>query len=270
MTPPEIDRTLMRRNFSLHAADYDRYARVQKRVAGHVLERAVEAGFPCGRVLDIGTGTGELARHVAREMPELPLLICDVAHSMTCTAHHALPQAQAFDGDAHQLPLTSNSLSLVLSSSVFQWVDNLKQVFGECARVLTPGGVVAFSLFGEQTLWQLRETFRVARERCSSSAPDYFHDFPSVTQVSQALQAAGFADIRCESEEERDYHPDLRELLVSLKQIGAQNASRRRPRGLFPRKVMLEMAALYGERFSDCHGLSASYEVIYAVARIPG
>ena len=61
----------------------------------------------------------------------------------------------------------------------------------------------------------------------------------------------------------------MRELLVNLKQIGAQNASNERPRGLFPRKVMLEMTALYGERFSDRRGLPASYEVIYAVARRP-
>ncbi|PLY00057.1 MAG: malonyl-[acyl-carrier protein] O-methyltransferase BioC [Desulfuromonas sp.] len=266
---PAIDRTLVRRNFSLHAADYDRYARVQKRVAGHVLDQALAAGFPDGAVLDVGTGTGELARHFSREKPDHPLLICDVAHGMTCTAQRALPQALALDGDAHQLPLASDSLAMVLSSSVFQWSDSLTQVFSECARVLQPGGVLAFALFGEQTLWQLHEAFRLACEKYTSTAPDYFHNFPALSQVELALSACGFSEVSCRSEEERDYHPDLRELLISLKQIGAQNASRQRPRGLFPRKVMLEMATLYGERFSDSDGLPASYEVIYGFARLP-
>jgi len=142
-------------------------------------------------------------------------------------------------------------------------------VFAEASRVLIPGGTFAFALFGEQTLWQLHEAFRLARERTGSKTPDHFQGFPTLAEVDQALRMSGFEQIICRSEEEREYHPDLRELLVSLKQIGAQNASRQRPRGLFPRKIMLEMATLYGDRFSDPEGLPASYEVIYATARLP-
>lgn len=264
---PAIDRTRMRRNFSEHAGDYDRYARVQKRVAGRVMELALEAGFPQGAALDIGTGTGELAKHFRRAHPEAPLLVCDVAHGMTCAAAEAVPRALPFDGDAHHLPLRNGSLALILSSSVFQWADDLQQVFSEAARVLVPGGTFAFALFGEQTLWQLHESFRLARENTQTSGPDYFQRFPSLEAVDKTLLNTGFSSVSCFSEEEREYHPDLRQLLFSLKQIGAQNVSRQHPRGLFPRKVMLEMATLYGERFSEPQGLPASYEVIYAVAR---
>jgi malonyl-CoA O-methyltransferase len=256
----------MRRNFSMHASDYDRYARVQKRVAGRVLELVEKAGFPEGRVIDIGTGTGELARRFASQHPETQLVVSDVAHGMTHTALQAVPGALALDADAHQLPLADQSHALVLSSSVFQWVDDLEQVFSECFRVLKPGGVFAFALFGEQTLWQLRESFRLAREQVNTAVPDYFLEFPPCNIVEEALRSSGFSQLSINTEEEREYHPNLRELLVSLKQIGAQNVSRSRPRGLFPRKVMLEMASLYGERFSDNSGLPASYEVIYACA----
>jgi len=264
---PALDRSLLRRNFSQHAGDYDRYARVQKRVAGRLMDEIATVDLLPGRVLDVGTGTGELARRFHQRYPNLPLLLCDLAHGMTCAAHESLPYALALDADAHQLPLAAGSVTLVLSSSVFQWVEDLEQVFAECARVLAPGGRFAFALFGEQTLWQLRESFRLARERTDTQVPDYFHSYPSLERVEQALSKAGFDDVRCFSEEEREYHPGVRELLISLKQIGAQNASQERPRGLFPRKVMLEMTSLYGERFSDERGCPASYEVIYGVVR---
>lgn len=266
---PVLDRTRMRRNFSEHARDYDRYARVQKRVAGKVLELAQGTGFPAGRVLDVGTGTGELARRFRAASPEVPLLVSDLAHGMTCEARRSVPGVVAFDADAHHLPLRDGSIALLLSSSVFQWVEDLEKVFSECARVLVPGGTFAFALFGARTLWQLRESFLLARERTAAQIPDYFHNYPARDAVDSALERVGFGEVTCFSEEEREYHPDVRELLISLKQIGAQNASSERPRGLFPRKVMLEMSALYGERFSDADGLPASYEVIYAVARKP-
>ena len=81
-----------------------------------------------------------------------------------------------------------------------------------------------------------------------------------------AMLRAGFVEGRCHVEVEKEYHTDFRSLLVGLKRIGAQNASRSRPRGLFPRRVMHEMNRLYLDAFRTDEGLSASYGVLYGVA----
>ena len=77
---------------------------------------------------------------------------------------------------------------------------------------------------------------------------------------------ADFAESCCHVEIEREYHASFRDLMTGLKRIGAQNTSRERPTGLFPRQVMQEMKQLYNAEYLTENGVQASYGVLYGVA----
>lgn len=260
-----INKQQVQHNFSEHADEYDIYARVQKRVATRLLDLTLPHSFS-GTVLDVGTGTGDVARRLLDRCPEQSVVVSDLAHDMTRTAYQNLPKSLAADGDAQALPFRDDSFGLVLSSSVFQWIEDLPAAFAECWRVLKPGGLFSFALFCDGTLSELREVFRQALDSCNSDWPFHFQSFPVAGEVEAALSQAGFADCRSHVETEKELHADFRSLMVGLKRIGAQNTSRLRPKGFFPRRVMLEMNRLYLDRFQAEEGLPASYGVLYGLS----
>lgn len=260
-----IDKQQMRHHFSEHAGEYDLYARVQKLVAGQLLDQALDREI-VGPVLDVGTGTGEVARRFQDRVPGTQVVVSDIAHDMTRTARQNLAGALSADGDAQALPFRSGSFGMVLSSSVFQWVEDLTTAFAECRRVLKPGGQFSFAMFCDGTLQELKDSFRQALDACHSDWPFHFQEFPRVVDVESALDGAGFDSARCRVGIETEYHDSFRELMTGLKRIGAQNVDRSRPRGLFPRRVMLEMKRHYDGMYRDGEGLPASYAVIYGQA----
>jgi len=261
-----IDIRQVRRNFSCHAEEYDRYAQVQKRVAARLLQLLPAPVAPGAMVLEVGTGTGEVARRLLTASPDTALVVSDLAHGMTTHAAASLGGVLAADADAEALPFRDGSFDLVLSSSVYQWLNDLPAALDEVARVLRPGGLFALAMYGERTLWELRETHRLAVRETGGSHPSHAHTFCAAAEVEKALDGAGLQALALFAEDEREWHPDVPALLRSLKKIGAQNASAGRPTGLASRGVMRRMESLYRQRFGQSSGIPATYEVLYALA----
>lgn len=261
-----IDSERMRGNFSSHAGDYDRYACVQKRVVDFLCSKVSDLEVKSGTILDVGTGTGALATAIASLVSEQPLVIMDIAHGMTHEAAQRMPGAFACDGDARFLPFRNQSFATVVSSSVYQWVNCLPSAFTEVARILKPGGLFAVALFGEKTLHELRSSHRHAFAENNQSRSSHVQSFPTLSEVSAAIELAGLSCHELCSTMEIEYHSDVPDLMRQLKQIGASNASVDRPRGLASRKIMQSMMQEYESRFRCEAGLPASYEVIIVVA----
>lgn len=263
-----VDKRLVRRHFGRHAEEYDRYAVVQRRVVQKLVSYLPETP-PSPLALEIGTGTGSLARALGRKWSELPMVLSDLAHGMTCHARDQVPRAVAVDADAASLPFLTGRFSAVFSTSVYQWVDDLSGAFGEVSRVLSPGGLFGFALFGERSLSELRASHRHAMQRFGRGRLSHAQEYPSVTEVCRALEASDFNIRLLNEEEELDFHPDVPALLRSLKKIGAGNASANRPHGLASRRVMTEMIDYYTRQFGCDEGIVATYHVIYGLAVCP-
>ncbi len=251
----------VRRNFSRHADEYDRYALVQKSVAKKLLQR-LPAVATTGRALEVGCGTGMLSRIFLAQHPGARLLLSDLAHGMSCRVAANFPDQFVVDADAAALPFAADSFDLVLSSSAYQWVDHLAQAFAELQRVLRPGGQVAMALFGEQTLYELRQSHAQA----SAQGQSHSQGFPGCGQVQEALEGRFEIEL-LESRQEIEWHPGVPHLLRSLKAIGAQNASRNRPGGLASRQLMQRMYDYYMRNFGRDGMIPATYEVIYLLLR---
>ena len=108
------------------------------------LATAVSYHVPTGgTVLDLGCGTGELARHLAAS--GLLVAGCDIAPQMLAHASAADQGRRVgwvrLDPGWRTLPLRSASVDAVVAASVLEYVAHPQAVLEECARVLRPGGV---------------------------------------------------------------------------------------------------------------------------------
>jgi malonyl-CoA O-methyltransferase len=131
----------IRRQFDKVAPQWD-----AMRTAGHneSLHAALDAvPAPPRRVLDLGTGTGTAARAIAARWPDAEVTGVDVSERMLAEARRLLPPEPAGrvrfqHADASSLPFADGSFDLVTLSNMIPFFD-------EIARVLAPGGSVAFA-----------------------------------------------------------------------------------------------------------------------------
>jgi len=267
-----IDRGRVERSFHRGAQQYDRHTPVQQRVVQRLLENlAAELSQEPQRVLDIGCGTGQLLQHLAQQYPHASLTGLDLASNMLQLATERLGgSATLLQGDAERLPCTDNSFDLVVSTSTFQWLEQCDTCFGEVRRVLKPGGLFSFALFGDGTLFELQNSWREALRRNNRSVlqgGDGTHRFHTVDQVRSSLEQQGFVAVEVTAQKESVWYPDLPQLLQAIKRIGAGTAHPQRGGGLGWRRVLHDMATVYRERYGTDQGLPASYQVIYGVGR---
>jgi SAM-dependent methyltransferase len=107
-----------------------------------VLGQQLPAG---GRVLDLGCGSGEIARAAAAA--GFQTTGCDISELML---RSAISQDSCdavewvrLDPQWRRLPFSAATFDAVVAASVLEYVDEPSAVLGECARVLRPGGLVA-------------------------------------------------------------------------------------------------------------------------------
>ncbi len=264
-----IDRKRVRYAFDRNAMEYNLHAEVQKRVIARLTELLQELHISPRRILDIGAGTGILLKNLAGLYPEARLFGLDLAFGM-CQAARAdqldNPSIALLTGDAEALPFRDDAFDLIVSTSTFQWLGELDRVFAEAFRSLAPEGRFVFALFGEKTLFELRDSYLKAWESKGLGSEERTHTFPFLSEVGTALDRTGFTDVSVFSEREVEFHLDVPPLLRSLRSIGAGNTAPVRSRGLAERGVMVEMMETYRRDHGVDGLIPATYEVIYGEA----
>jgi SAM-dependent methyltransferase len=115
-------------------------------IAGMRRRRRVLLGEACGRVVEIGAGTGLNIAHYSDAVDAL--VLTEPEPAMRRKLARRLDRhgrgAQIFDAPAESLPLADASVDTVVSTLVLCTVDDPERALREIARVLHPDGQLLF------------------------------------------------------------------------------------------------------------------------------
>ena len=94
------------------------------------------------QVLEIGSGRGGGAKHVASHFKPASYTGLDIAASAVDLANkiHKVPGLKFIQGSAEKIPLTDNSIDVVLNVESSHGYGNVDTFLSEVKRVLKPGG----------------------------------------------------------------------------------------------------------------------------------
>jgi len=260
---PPFDTHQVQRAFARAARSYDAHAVLQHEVEQRLLERLDYVATPPTRALDLGCGPGRAALAMRARWKSAQVVALDLAAPMLRLLKPGwLRPIQRVNADARALPLADASVDVLFSNLCVQWIEDLPALFDECRRVLRPGGYLAFSTFGPDTLHELRAAWAAVDRAPHVSA------FVDIARVGDALVHAGFRDPVLDAEHFKLTYNDAFALMRELKAIGATNADAHRVRGLTARARLRAVADAY-EAYRTDGVLPATYEVIYAHAFAP-
>ena len=275
MSDFQLDPKQVRRHFGRAATSYEMHDALQREVGDALLERL---GFYLEtplRVVDVGAGTGRGSALLKQKYPKAEVIALDLALPMLRAAKRHSSWRKPFlrvCAEATRLPLADHSVDVLYSNLCFQWVDDLPALFGECMRVLKPGGFMAFSSFGPDTLMELRAAWAEADQQ------PHVGRFLDMHDVGDAMLNAGLRDPVLDVFRYTLTYSEPRKLLEELQGLGATNADRARSRALTGKARYQRMLAAY-ETMRVEGRIPASWEVVSAHAwgppigqprRVPG
>ncbi|MGA8663820.1 MAG: ubiquinone/menaquinone biosynthesis methyltransferase [Thermoplasmata archaeon] len=166
---------------------------------------------PIRRALDLGCGTGDLARQVARRYPEAHVVGADFTQPMLANAQRRNRRAREGSrvalarANALALPFADGSFDLVTNAFVARNLSDLPRAFREIRRVLRPGGLFLTLEITEPTSPTFGSLFHAYFDRvvpwmgaAVASAgpyrylPESLRSLPPREELLRMMQAAGF------------------------------------------------------------------------------
>lgn len=195
--PGPTERTAQNaRLFGQVAATYDQLGFL--RLAALALAQQVQLA-PTARVLDIATGTGEVALALAGRagaVTGLDLSPAMIALAQAKAEAAGQPGVQFVVGDAAQLPFADASFDAVVCAAGLFFMPDMEAALREWRRVLTPGGQLVFSSFGRGLLGTLPGLWReeLGSLNLKPASPPLGR-IPTPQAAQTLLQDAGFVQV---------------------------------------------------------------------------
>jgi NADH dehydrogenase [ubiquinone] 1 alpha subcomplex assembly factor 5 len=216
-------------------ADFD-FLRAE--IADRMQDRIQDVNRPFDMVLDIG---GDAARFTARASTADTAQISD-----------------------EPLNLKQGHYGLILSNLAMHWVNDLPGLLIQLNRALKPDGMLLASMFGGETLKELRHSLLAAEAEITGGANARVIPFAEVKDLGSLLQRAGFALPVTDLDTLTVTYDHPMKLMQELRGMGEANALIGRSKNFLRRDILMRACEIYQEQFALENGrIPATFQIMY-------
>ena len=199
------------------AEHYDKFSAVEQEVGQRLLERLVFQRSEPTSIVDLGCGTGVLAKQLKQHYRKAAVICLDRSPAMlrqTARRSSFMRPLRPLCADMAKLPLADRSADLLVSNLAGHWQCDAKALFAGYRRVLRPGGLLLMTTLGRPSLSSL------ALEQNGESQDPGFPMFEDILEVGDQLVAAGFNEPVMDTDRIRVSYSSTQSLVRDLEGTG--------------------------------------------------
>lgn len=162
-----------------------------------------------GPLLDVATGTGDLAFTILKHRPNTEIIGLDFSANMLAVARHKMMEKgiefETVEGDAENLPFDDNKFSALTIAFGFRNIGHFDVALNQFYRVLKPGGELAILEMGHPTVPVLGTMFEfyfhkilpiigtwISGSEAYRYLPESVTNYPPREELISMVQEAGF------------------------------------------------------------------------------
>jgi SAM-dependent methyltransferase len=228
---------------------------LHERVVADLADRLEAIPRPFPRVLALGGG-GLFSEEV-RARPELSARIGSILETDLDFV------------DPEHLPFGPGSFELIVSPLALHWINDLPGALIQLRLALKPDGLLLASLFGGETLHELRLSLIEAESELTGGAGPRVSPFADLQDIAGLLQRAGFALPAADRDVVTVRYGEPMRLLADLRAMGETSALRERNPRALSRRILARAFEIYRERYSENERVRATFEILTATGWSP-
>lgn len=249
------DKNLVKKRFSRSLSTYAESADIQRSMAEKLTGMIVRQGTSFPKVLEIGAGSGILTGMLDGKITWNARTVNDLAED--CAPFHTGRLHTVFvAGDAETLDWGDTAFDLICSNAVFQWFADLPAFLRKSKKILSPGGMLAFTSFGPENLRELKQL--------TGHGLDYYPP----ERLAEILVSCGFAVTDRSEEIRKCRFDDPLDILRKMRRTGVGASA---DKSWWTPHLLSEFRRRYRERFGTAdHRVELTWHPIYILARTGG
>lgn len=176
---------------------------------------------PADRILDLGCGTGIVARMLRERLGGGARITgLDASAEMIAKARALAPELEWVEANAMALPFADHSFELIVCQQMLQFVPDRAKAVREMRRVLVPGGRLVLATWRARHEQPLQEILGQIAERHLGPPNEKRYALGDEAELYTLLSDAGFDQIRVELVQRDD---DWTRLPLRLNALGANH-----------------------------------------------
>lgn len=162
------------------------------------------------RVLDLGSGTGFVAREILQKNKDLEIYETDLCCEMLNLWQDRPKNVKTHICDIENLPFAFDSFDIITSSFALHWLNDFEKSFTNFCKILKPNGILAFCLPTKNSLKELRalKIFQI-------------NDFPEIEFIKKIAQKNSLQELDFTSENVVEEFTNPLAAIKFIKNIGA-------------------------------------------------
>ena len=171
--------------------------------------------------------------------------------------------------DEERLPYGAPEFDLIINLLTLHHCNDLPGALAQLRRALHPDGVFIASIFGGQTLTQLRGALYAAETEIYGGITPRVAPFADYSQAAALLQRTGFALPVVDSDRVMVNYQNPMRLLSDLRDLGETNALTQRSRKPISKRFLMALMAQYGQLADDDRNHPATFEILWLTGWAP-